>query len=263
MSALPFVRPSYANRNWTSALDPRLKLFAFLAILIWLSLSLRPPVFLILSVTLLAGAISLRPGMAMVRSVMLPLVSMVLITLLLHLLFSHKDGTPLLAISGLMVTREALIQGLYFSWRIALFLLAALCFGVAITPDQFAGAVWRGIAPLRRIGISTDEIGLAFFVSVRFIPATFQQYRQIKLAQIARGADFRGGLIARTRKMIPLLVPVTVASLRRSAVLSDCLLVRSWGVAGKRTYYGWGKLKTWDYLFAVAIIALMAILLIV
>jgi energy-coupling factor transport system permease protein len=244
-------------------LDPRLRLLAFLVIVIWLSLSLRPPVFLILSATLLAGAISLRPGVALMKSMMLPLISMVLITLLLHLLFSHKNGTPLLTMSGLILTKEALVQGLYFSWRIVLFLLAAVCFSAAMTPDQFAGAVWRGIAPLRKIGVPTDEIGLAFFVSVRFIPETFQQYRQIKLAQMARGADFGGGVLARTRKMIPLLVPVTVATLRRSAALSECLLVRSWGVTSGRSYYGWGRLKTGDYVFALALIALMAILLIV
>lgn len=263
MSALPFLRPVNAKRNWTSALDPRLKLLAFLAILIWLSLSLKPAIFLILSATLLIGLITLRPCMAVLRSMLLPLLTMVLITLLLHLLFSHKNGTPLLTISGLVVTKEALIQGAYFSWRIALFLLTAVCFTLAMTPDQFAGALWRGIAPLQKIGIPTNEIGLAFFVSVRFIPETFQKYRQIKLAQTARGADFGGGLLSRTRKMIPLLVPVTVATLRRSATLSDCLLVRSWGVVGKRTYYGWGRLKGRDYLFALAVIVVIAILLIV
>ncbi len=263
MSALPFVRPASVNRCWASGIDPRLKLLAFLTILIWLSLSLKLAIFLALSVTLLLSVITLRPGATVLKSVVLPLVTMVLITLLLHLLFSHKNGTRLFEIPGLVVTREALIQGAYFSWRIALFLLAAVCFAATMTLDQFAGALWRGIAPLRKIGVPTDEIGLAFFVSVRFIPEIFQQYRQIKLAQTARGADFGGGVLTRTRRMIPLLVPVTVATLRRSAVLSDCLLVRSWGVTTKRTYYGWGRLKAADYFFALAIVALIAILLVV
>lgn len=255
----PFANLGIAGRSSASALDPGVKLLTVLVVMVLLSTSLSVYPFLVLTIAIIAGLVLLRVSAVSIRSLIAPGMTMLAVTFLMHLLFAHKQGTPLLTVVGLTITREALIQGLMFCWRVALFLLTALCFMYMITPDQFAVAIWRGLAPFRRLGLPVDDIGLSMFLGIRFIPEIFRQYHQIRLAQQARGAKIVGGLINRTRRIIPLLVPVTAAALRRSGTLGDCLLIRGWGASERRTYFGRSRLGAVD----VVLLLFLAILVVV
>jgi energy-coupling factor transport system permease protein len=76
--------------------------------------------------------------------------------------------------------------------------------------------------PLERVGFPAHEIALIMTIALRFIPILAMEAEHIAKAQASRGADFgrgRMGLFKRVRRMMPIILPLFLASLRRSETL--------------------------------------------
>lgn len=247
----PFLFDTPANVTGITKLDARVRILAALIVVSLIAVVLDPVAYLILTLTIAFGCLVQRLPMVDYLRIVKIFFPMAAVTLILHLLFNRSGSSAIATLLGLSITREALIAGLLFCWRLGLFLLSAICLTRMISADDFARGIWRTLTPLSRLGITLDGVCMALWVAIRFIPTIFTQYHQIVFAQKARGATFEGGLVARTRKMTPLLVPVTVAAIRRSDILADALTVRGWGVGVKRTFYGKHALGLGDYVFVV------------
>lgn len=83
-----------------------------------------------------------------------------------------------------------------------------------------------------------DKIAYAMDLTMRFIPSFGRDFQMTMDAQRARGYEIenlRGGLVAQVRKMIPLIVPVTIHSMIASEDIIDAMDLRAFGV-GPRTW---------------------------
>ena len=97
------------------------------------------------------------------------------------------------------------------------------------------GLAWLG-RPLRRLRVPTDELALMVTIALRFIPTLLVEMDTIMRAQRARGADFRsGGLVARARALVPVLVPLFVLSFRRADDLALAMEARCYRPGVVRT----------------------------
>lgn len=247
-AGFPFLASDTGKNLWLCELDARVRLVAGLILIVLISVILNPLSYSLLSATLLALAFAVKPQWQVTRMLIWPAIIMVLLTLTLHLLFNRSTGAVVVAPLGFPIRAPALITGLLYSWRVVLFLLAALCLTRLISPEDFAEGIWRLLKPFSELGMPVNEIGMALLITIRFIPTIFQQYHQIVFAQRARGATFGGNMLARVRQIIPLLVPITAAAIRRSDILADALIVRGWGISRRRTYYNDHRLRLRDYL---------------
>lgn len=245
----PFIFDSIADATWIVRIDAGMKIIAGLITVVLIAVLLDPVAYLLLTLTIAVGCVVLRLSRVDFKRILAIFVAMAAVTLTLHLLFNRTGQIVIVRVLGLPITQEALIAGLLFSWRLALFLFTAICATKMLSPDDFAAGVWRLFTPLKKLGCAIDGIGMSFWVAIRFVPAIFAQYHQIVFAQRSRGATFDGGLIARAKKIAPLLIPVTVAAIRRSDILADALTVRGWGVGAERTFYSYRPLATADYAF--------------
>ena len=73
-------------------------------------------------------------------------------------------------------------------------------------------------------------------IALRYIPILMEETDKIMKAQEARGADFTsGGLIARAKAMVPLLVPLFVSAFRRASDLAMALEARCYQGGVRRT----------------------------
>jgi energy-coupling factor transport system permease protein len=216
--------------------------------------TLRLEIYLLLSALLLPLLFILPEARARLKSLLLPLLTMIAITTLLHLVFPPAGGETLLSVGSIQISDLALWRAAMFSWRILLFMLLAVLLTVAIGADELAQACWRGLARLR---LPLAGIGAALFLAIRFLPELAQHYEQVRTAQQMRGAKFSGGLLRRTRLSLPLVVPVVVAALRKAETLSDCLLVRGWGSARRRTFFGEWRLRASDWLLFLGLLLLL------
>jgi energy-coupling factor transport system permease protein len=251
----PFVVEPGAGVHWVSRIDARVRILVGLTVVIAIAVTLDPVAYVLLTLTLAVGWIALRLTFADIRKVAALWLTMAAITLLLHLIFNRSGNVALTTVFGLTITQEAMIAGLQVCWRLGLFLLAGFCLTKMIAPDDLAQGIWGMLAPLNKLGIRTDGIGMALWIAIRFIPTIFTQYQQIAFAQRARGATYSGSMMARVRKLAPLLVPVTAAALRKSDMLADALTVRGWGACERRTFYHRRRLGAIDYLVLVCTVA--------
>jgi energy-coupling factor transport system permease protein len=83
-----------------------------------------------------------------------------------------------------------------------------------------------------------DKIAYAMDLTMRFIPSFGRDFQMTMDAQRARGYEIenlRGGLVAQVRKMIPLIVPVTIHSMIASEDIIDAMDLRAFGI-GPRTW---------------------------
>jgi len=247
--AYPFPIGDTHGATWVARIDARLRIIAGLMVVVLIAVQLDPIAYLFLTLIISTGCVVLKLPRTDLRRFLVTFLTMAAVTLVLHLLFNRTGQTGIARVLGLTITQEALAAGLMFSWRLGLFLLAAFCLPRLISPDELALGLWRLLRPFRWLGCATEGIAMSLWVAIRFVPTIFAQYHQIVFAQRARGATFDGGPITRTRKLVPLLIPVTVAALRKSDVFADALVVRGWGLSSERTFYNSRPLASTDYAF--------------
>ena len=106
------------------------------------------------------------------------------------------------------------------------------------------------------------DVVFAFVTAVRFIPVVMLDAFQIMDAQKSRGLELeKGGLLARARNMIPILIPLVVNSVIRSGELAEAMESRAYGAVPKPTslygmrlkWYDWTVLAAGFLLFAIAL----------
>jgi energy-coupling factor transport system permease protein len=99
------------------------------------------------------------------------------------------------------------------------------------------------------LGLS-DKIAYAMDLTMRYIPSFGRDFQLTLDAQRARGYELenlRGGLVAQVRKMIPLIVPVTIHAIVASEDIIDAMDLRAFGVR-KRTWLEVLVYRRRDYL---------------
>ena len=80
------------------------------------------------------------------------------------------------------------------------------------------------------------KLALMMTIALRFIPTLIEEADRIMKAQAARGADFQSGnLIARAKGLIPVMVPLFVASFRRADELATAMEARGYRGGKGRT----------------------------
>jgi biotin transport system permease protein len=99
---------------------------------------------------------------------------------------------------------------------LGLVLLASL---VTLTTRTSAivDAVVVAAGPLRRVGFDPERVGLLVALAVRAVPVVVDLAREVRHAQVARGA---------TASPVAFVVPLVVRSLRHADRLADALVAR-------------------------------------
>ena len=226
-------------------LDPRVKIVAVL-LLSLIIYGAAGSQILLLSVffALLIGAARIPP--ARIGGALRPVVPFMALLFTMHLLLT--EGRPLLALSPLPlgVTREGLGQGAYVVWQFTALVLAGALLTMTTPPSDLVGGIERLLRPLRRIGVPAGEIALMIAMALRFLPLLVEEYDRIRMAQLARGADFaHGGLRRRLRAVASLALPLILAALRRADELAVAMEARGYH-PGPRTSLREMKLSVID-----------------
>ncbi len=154
-------------------------------------------------------------------------------------LFSPQHGVGiygskhvLFAIAGpYVVTQEQLFYHLNVILKYCCTIPVVLLFVCTTNPSEFA-------ASLNRIGVSY-RIAYAVALALRYIPDVQREYRDISLAQQARGVEMskKASLIKRLKSAAGILIPLILSSLDRVEVVSNAMELRGFGKGKKRTWY--------------------------
>ena len=148
------------------------------------------------------------------------------------------SGRELFSIGFLSVSYEGLMKAIRLVSRISLMILMASLLAYTTTPTQMAAGLEKSLGFLEKLKVPVHEMAMMVSIAFRFIPVFIEEVNIIMDAQASRGVDFySGNVFRRMGKMMPLVVPLFVSAIRRSAELAMAMEARGYTDAGNRTRY--------------------------
>jgi energy-coupling factor transport system permease protein len=136
--------------------------------------------------------------------------------------------------------------------RLSLLIITSSVFlTLTTTPLNVADAMESIMSPLQKIGFPAHEISMMMSIALRFVPNLMEETDKIMKAQSSRGAQYdTGGMVARAKGLVSILVPLFVSCFRRAEELAVAMEARCYNGAHGRTKLNVMKTSRLDY-FAV------------
>ena len=156
-----------------------------------------------------------------------------------------------------VVTVEQLFYHLNVILKNACTVPIVLLFVCTTNPSEFA-------ASLSRIGVSY-KISYAVALALRYIPDIQREYRDISLAQQARGTEMskKASLVKRLKAASAILIPLILSSMERIETISNAMELRGFGKGPKRTWYSGRKFSKMDIVSIVVCTLLLVLSLLI
>ena len=205
-------------------LDPRTKLFLLLASFVAAVLFIQPAPLLALLAVLLAYA-ALGRALGNLRRVWVLLGSIAVVSIASWSVFA-RGSTPLFW----RISWEGLQFGVAAAIKIDAMIISGLIFLSTTKTEEIILGLIRMRVPY--------QAAFAFSLAIRMVPTIIGTAVTVTEAQRSRGLDLTsGGLLARMRNHIPLLVPIFLHTLRNTDQLAKALESRGFGAPCERTSY--------------------------
>ena len=183
----------------------------------------------------------------------------ILMNNLLIFLFSPDHGTYIYGTETILfrlfgpyvVTAEQLFYHFNVILKNVCSVPIVLLFVCTTNPSEFA-------ASLNRIGVSY-RISYAVALALRYIPDIQREYRDISLAQQARGTEMskKASLVNRLKAASSILIPLILSSMERIETISNAMELRGFGKNKRRSWYSARKFTKMDILCIVVCVLLM------
>lgn len=163
-----------------------------------------------------------------------PLLILILFTTFMNLFF--VPGHTLAAFGPLTVTEEGIRTAAYLVIRLLCLIAGSSVMTFTTTPGKLTDGLEKGLHFLTRIRVPVGDLAMMMGIALRFIPLLSEELDRIIKVQTARGADFdEGNFLVRAKKLIPVLVPLFVASIRRASDIALAMDARCYRGGEGRT----------------------------
>lgn len=215
-------------------LDPRVKIvgvFLYIITIFFVDDFYGYIPFVILLIAMLA--VAKIPIKSVLKSLK-PVIFIIIITGLINLITT--PGRTIFEIGPVTVTEEGIYRTGFTVLRLILIILSTSVLTYTTSPMELTYGLEKLFSPLKKFGFPAGELAMMISISLRFIPTLFDEAQKIRMAQMARGADFESGnIINRAVSMIPLLVPLFINSFKRSDDLATAMEARMYRIGHDRT----------------------------
>lgn len=215
-------------------LDPRVKIvgvFLYIITIFFVDDFYGYIPFVILLIAMLA--VAKIPIKSVLKSLK-PVIFIIIITGLINLITT--PGRAVFEIGPVTVTAEGIYRTGFTVLRLILIILSTSVLTYTTSPMELTYGLEKLFSPLKKFGFPAGELAMMISISLRFIPTLFDEAQKIRMAQMARGADFESGnIINRAVSMIPLLVPLFINSFKRSDDLATAMEARMYRIGHDRT----------------------------
>jgi len=240
-------------------MDPRIKLFIAMFLLVFIfMIGKMTALGILFAMLIVVIMITKVPFMHVVRGLR-PILFLIALTVIIQIFVTK--GEPIVEFWVISISKE----GLFYAGRIVIRLISLVTVSVILTfatsPLQLTFAIESFMHPLKRIGFPVAEIALMMSIALRFIPTLLSEADKIIKAQSSRGADFSsGGLIARAKAFVPVIIPLFVSSFRRAEELAQAMESRCFITGGDRGKLHVIKLKAIDWIaLLVSVLLVVAV----
>ena len=247
----------YPAESWIHHLDARVKILSSIAYIVSLFL-IKSFYGFILAIAFLAvvTALSTVPLKFMLRGLK-PILVLIAFTFVLNLFMTNGDILWQWWI--LKITRQGIYNAAFMALRLIFLILGSSLLTLTTKPLQLTDGLERLLSPLAKIGLPAHELAMMMSIALRFIPTLMEETDKIMKAQMARGADFEtGNLAKRAKSLVPLLVPLFLSAFRIAQDLAMAMEARCYHGGEGRTRMHESKLGKSDALAALLVIGYVA-----
>lgn len=218
-------------------MDPRVKLLLVIALIVVVFLVQTVIGYVAVTLYLAAAILLSRIPFKFVLRGLKPLRFILIFMFLLNVFFISGE-TVLIDWWIFHVYLEGVITAIRLAVRLLLIITATTVMTLTTSPMEITDALERLLSPLKVIRFPASEIALMMSIALRFIPTLVEETDRIMKAQTARGASFdTGGIIARAKGMVPILVPLFVSAFKRAEELALAMEARCYNGGKGRTRY--------------------------
>ena len=225
----------YPGDTLVHRLDPRTKLILTLIYIVALFTAILYAGYLLVFLFLASSILISRIRLKNILSGLKPLVIIVLITGILNLFYT-KGEHLLVHFWRISIYWEGVETAVFMALRIMLLIAGTLLLTYTTSPLQLTDGLESLLNPLKKLHVPVHELAMMMSIALRFIPTLIEETDKIMSAQRARGADFEtGGLIAKAKAMLPLLIPLFVSAFRRADELATAMESRCYHGGEGRT----------------------------
>lgn len=227
----------FPGDSWLHQLDPRAKLVSAIGFIAILFIAVNwQSYFLLVIFTLLVmrlSGISLKMYIRGVR----PLIWLILFTVTLQILFT-AGGTLYVDWGPITISSYGLINGVFIFCRFVMIIFISTVVTLTTKPIDLTDGINALLSPLRVLKVPVDDISLMLTIALRFIPNLLDETQKVMDAQRARGTTFgEGSLVEQMKKLVPIIMPLFVSSLKRAEDMADVMEVRGYQSAKPRTSF--------------------------
>ena len=116
---------------------------------------------------------------------------------------------------------------------------------------------------MKHLRVPVHELALMTALALRFVPTIVEEAQRIQRAQISRGANFSGGIWQRVHALVPMLVPLFVATFNRADELAIAMEARCYHSGEGRVSFRAMKFERGDWYAMVGMSAAMVMSLLI
>lgn len=241
-------------------MDARFKIVMILLYVIALFMAAGPISYGLMIVFAISVIICSKIPLKFIIRGLRPILWIVGFTLILHT-FSTQEGDLVWQWSRFSVYNGGILRGVMMGLRLILLISITSLLTLTTTPIDLTDGLEALLKPFKKIGLPAHELAMMMTIALRFVPTLIEEADKIIKAQTARGADFEeGGLIARGKSMLPILVPLFISAFRRADDLAMAMEARCYRGGENRTKMKELKSDVRDYLGVISLSLLMAIM---
>ncbi|MGO9570362.1 MAG: energy-coupling factor transporter transmembrane component T family protein [Desulfomonilaceae bacterium] len=163
---------------------------------------------------------------------------MLLIAAGINMVFNSGGQSVMVHQWELPITEQGLHTGLTLSLQLLQAISLSMILTFTTTPRDLTRGSERLVRPLKRLRVPVEEAGVVLLLAMRFVPVLQQELRTTIEAQKSRGVEFgQGGITARSKKLVAVLVPALMSTLRRGDLLAVAMTARGFRPGKPRSEY--------------------------
>ena len=253
----------YPARSPLHSLDPRVKIILTLLYIVcsFLCKNVLSYALLLLSALLLValGRIPLKIVLRGLRGALFVLA----FTALLNVFWTSGE-VLIFEWKFIKIYLEGIYSAIFIMIRIAALIIGTgMLMTYTTTPIALTNAIEDLLSPLKKLHVPVHTFAMMMTIALRFIPTLTEETDRIMTAQKARGADFSsGGLIARAKALIPVLIPLFVSAFNRAGDLATAMECRCYHGGEGRTRMNVRHMRFVDVIPLFLIVAFGAMLIV-
>jgi energy-coupling factor transport system permease protein len=247
----------YPGQSSLHQLDPRIKLLASVVVMSLLMWAKTWSILLFWSLILaVAVAVTQLPPRLFVQNLRAFLwlfgITIVLNALSPNLFsgqanLADADTSLQVRIWGVSISGDGVLVGVKYAVRLALLIVVAGILSFTTIPTDLTDGLESLLRPLQKWRVPVHELAFMTTLALRFVPTIIDEAVRIQRAQMSRGANFSGSLFARIQALVPLLVPLFVATFHRADDLAVAMEARGYRGSSERVSFREMRLQRRDF----------------